>query len=310
MKDELRKSLSDLIDETLQELEELKKSRFGACETDIKGPGEGIAGKPSNGDLHAKAEDKDDEEEDEDAEKAEGDDPADSEETKRKLKGIMGKNDAKTGMPEGTSKAEGTNRQSDPDGGHHKPVAGEGMEHGQGPEHGSHGGKVRGTSGHNSESDPGETHWTEKSDKDEKDDKKKKKDKDAKGGEEHEAEEKDAIGKLANLAGMKKSREESEALMKSFVEERVKPLEDTLSTILDLVNKIADQPVSPRGATGRTVPLMKSGTEYGGESLSKSEVASKLFELKKSGTKVDSLDITRAEMGHDLSKIIEKYNIS
>jgi hypothetical protein len=76
------------------------------------------------------------------------------------------------------------------------------------------------------------------------------------------------------------------------------------------VNKIADQPVAPKGLTGRTIPLLKSNEEYGGESLSKAEVASKLFELKKSGTKVDSLDITRAEMGQDLSKIIEKYKIS
>ena len=97
--------------------------------------------------------------------------------------------------------------------------------------------------------------------------------------------------------------------MKSYVDEKVKPLEDKLSTILDLVNKIADQPVAPKGLTGRAVPLMKSA-EDAGEQLSKSEVASKLFELKKSGTKVDSLDITRAEMGQDLSKIIEKYKIS
>ena len=124
MKDELRKSLTDLIDETLLELEELKKSRFSASEIEVKGPGEGIAGKPSNGDLHAKAEDKkDDEDEDEEAEKAEG-----------------------------------QNRQSDPNGGRHKPIAGEGMEHGQGPEHGSHGGKSRDMSGQNSEVDPGETH--------------------------------------------------------------------------------------------------------------------------------------------------------
>ena len=61
MNEELKKSLTDLIDETLLELEELKKSRFSASEIDIKGPGEGIAGKPSNGDLHAKkAEDKKD----------------------------------------------------------------------------------------------------------------------------------------------------------------------------------------------------------------------------------------------------------
>ena len=294
MKEELRKSLTDLIDETLLELEELKKSRFSASEIEVKGPGEGIAGKPSNGDLHAKAEDKKKDDEDEEAEKAEG-----------------------------------HNRQADPDGGKHKPVAGEGKEHGAGPSESPHAGKSRDMSGHNSESDPGQTHKVAKADDEDEDDKKKK-DKDAKGGDEHEKKEKEAIGKLANLAGMKKgespeqvdagvqklvmhglkkSQEESEALMKSFVEERVKPLEDKLSTILDLVHKIADQPVPPKGLTGRAVPLMKSA-EDAGEQLSKGEVASKLFDLKKSGTKVDSLDITRAEMGQDLNKIIEKYKIS
>jgi hypothetical protein len=299
MKEELRKSLTDLIDETLLEIEELKKSRFAASEIDLKGPGEGIAGKPSNGDLHAKAEDKkhDDEDEEEEAEKAEG-----------------------------------HNRQADPDGGHHKPVAGEGQEHGHGPNQGMHGGQSRDMSGHNSSADPGQTHKVAKADDDEDEDDKKKKDKDAKGGERHEAEEKKAIGKLANLAGMKKgekspesvnadvqklvmhglkkSQEESETLLKAFVEERVKPLEDKLSTILDLVNRIADQPVAPRGVTANAVPLRKSNEEGGFEELTKSEVASRLFELKKSGTKVDSLDITRAEMGQDLAKIAAKYKIS
>jgi hypothetical protein len=179
-----------------------------------------------------------------------------------------------------------------------------------------------------SEGDEGHMKKEEDSD----DDDKKKKDKDAKGGEHHEDEEKKAIGKLANLAGMKKgespspeqanadvqklvmhglkkSQEETESLLKSFVEERVKPLEDKLSTILDLVNKIADQPVPTKGVTANAVPLRKSNEE-GAEELSKSEVASKLFELKKSGTKVDSLDITRAEMGQDLVKIAAKYKIS
>jgi len=286
MKEELRKSLTDLIDETLLELEELKKSRYSAAECDIKGPGEGIAGKPSNGDLHAKAEDKKkDDDKDEDEEDAE--------------------------------KAEGQNRQSDPDGGHHKPVAGEGMEHGQGPEHGSHGGKSRDMSGQNSEADPGQTHKVAKADDEDedegKDDKKKKKDKDEdkkppfmKGDKSPSPEQED---KAMRSVGMRKSDEEFEGLMKSFVEERVRPLEDKLSTILNLVNKIADQPVQPKGVTARAVPLRKS-EEEGTESLSKADVASKLFELKKSGTKVDSLDITRAEMGHDLAKIVEKYKIS
>jgi hypothetical protein len=268
MKEELRKSLTDLIDETLNELEELKKSRFSAAEIDIKGPGEGIAGKPSDGDLHAKkAEDKKDDEEDE---------------------------------KEEAEKAEGKNRESDPDGGHHKMDKGE-MQ--AGPSDGSSHGSA---AGHNRQADPDGGHHKMDKAEDKED---KKKDKDAKGGEEHEKEERKAIGKLSELAGMKKSLEESEALLKSFVEERVRPLEDKLSTILDLVNKIADQPVAPKGLTGRAVPLMKSADDAG-EPLSKSEVASKLFELKKSGTKVDSLDITRAEMGQDLHKIVEKYKIS
>jgi hypothetical protein len=298
MNEEMKKSLTDLIDETLLELEELKKSRMSASEIKIEGPGEGIAGKPSNGDLHAKAEDKKDKEDDEDEE---------------------------------AEKAEGQNRQSDPDGGKHKPAAGEGMEHGQGPEKGSHEGKSRDMSGKNSESDPGQTHKVAKAD-DDIDEDEDKKDKDAKGGKDHEKKEKKAIKDLSDLAGMKKgespspeevdsqvqklvmsglkkSQEEFDGLMKSYVDEKVKPLEDKLSTILDLVNKIADQPVPPKGATGRTVPLFKSA-EDGGEQLSKSEVASKLFDLKKSGTKVDSLDITRAEMGQDLNKIMEKYKIS
>lgn len=295
MKEELRKSLTDLIDETLLELEELKKSRFAASEIKLEGPGQGIAGKPSNGDLHAKKEDED---------KDEDDDKEDAE------------------------KAEGHNRQSDPDGGKHKPVAGEGQKHGAGPSE-SPSSSVTHGQGKNSESDPGNVHWAMKSegdqghmkkeeDGDEKDDKKKKDKKDDK----DEKSDKPAFMKADSpeknnadvqklvMHGLKKSQEESDALMKSFVEERVRPLEDKLSTILDLVNKIADQPVAPKGVTANAVPLRKSGEEGGYEEMSKSEVASKLFELKKSGTKVDSLDITRAEMGQDLAKIAAKYKIS
>lgn len=245
MKEELRKSLTDLIDETLLELEELKKSRFSASEISLKGPGEGIAGKPSNGDLHAKAEDK--------KCKECGHSPCDCDK-------------------EDTEKAEGHNRQADPDGGHHKMDKAE-----------------------------------------DKDDKKDKKDKKEPHEDDphHEEKEKNIAKKLLDMhkGEMKKSQEESESLLKSFVEDRVRPLEDKLSTILDLVNKIADQPVAPKGMTGRAVPLMKSNEDQG-EQLSKSEVASKLFELKKSGAKVDSLDITRAEMGQDLNKIVQKYKIS
>lgn len=245
MDQKLTKSLTDLIDETLMELDELRKSRFAASEIKIEGPGDGIAGKPSDGKLDAaKAEDKKEDEKEEDKK--------DMDEAKK------GENEtAAKGENEEAAKAEDMDKKED--------------------------------------------------DKDEKKDDKK--DPDAKGGEKHEAEEKKAIGKLADLAGMKKSLEESESLMKSYVEERVKPLEDKLSTILDLVNKIADQPVAPKGFTARATPLLKSADE-GGEPLSKAQVANKLFELKKSGTRVDSLDIAKAEMGQDLKQIAKKYEIS
>jgi hypothetical protein len=267
MKEELKKSLTDLIDETLLELEELKKSRFGAAEIEIKGPGEGIAGKPSNGDLHAKAED-DKKKEEDDKKKKEKDE---------------------------AEKAEGQNRQADPNGGHHQVDKAEAEK----------------AEGQNRQADPnGGHHQMDKAeDKDKKDDKKDKKEPHE--DPEHEDKEKKMAQKMLDMhkGEMKKSQEEAEALMKSYVDEKVKPLEDKLSTILGLVNKIAEQPVPAKGVPANAVPLRKSAEE-GTESLSKGDVASKLFELKKSGTKVDSLDITKAEMGQDLQKIAEKYKIS
>jgi hypothetical protein len=243
MDNKLTKSLTDLIDETLQELDELRKSRFAASEIKIEGPGDGIAGKPSDGDLHAKkAEDKDKDGEEDDKDK----------DDKKVEKGVL---------------------------------------------------------------DEAEEEKAEKADKD---DKKEDKDEDDKEPHEddpkHEDKEKKMAEKLLAMhkGELKKSSDEANTLMKSYVEERVKPLEDKLSTILDLVNKIADQPVAPKGATARTpvTPLLKSGDEGYSEPLSKGEVASKLFELKKSGTKVDSLDIAKAEMGQDLKTLIKKYEIS
>lgn len=231
MDNKLTKSLTDLIDETLQELDELRKSRFAASEIKIEGPGDGIAGKPSDGKLDAaKAEDKDEDGKEDDKDK----------DDKKVEKGVLDE--------------------------------------------------------------------AEKADKDDdKDDDKKEDKKDDKKSDDKDDDKDDA---KAAFAAMKKSSEEANSLMKSYVEERVKPLEDKLTTILDLVNKIADQPVAPKGVTAREVaPLLKSGGASF-EPLSKAEVASKLFELKKSGTKVDSLDITKAEMGQDLQTIVKKYEIS
>lgn len=239
MDNKLTKSLTDLIDETLMELDELRKSRFAASEIKIEGPGDGIAGKPSDGKLDAaKAEDKkeDDKEDDKDMDKAE---------------------DKKDDKKSDEDKAEDMDKKEDKD----------------------------------EKKDDKEPH---------KDDPK------------HEEKEKKIAKELLDMhkGEMKKSLEDSESLMKSFVEERVKPLEDKLSTILDLVNKIADQPVAPKGATARTpAPLAKSADE-GVQPLSKAQIADKLFELKKSGTRVDSLDIAKAEMGQDLQQIAKKYEIS
>lgn len=62
---ELVKSLTSLIDETLEEIETIKKSKFAASEITIEGPGDTkIGDKPTNGTLDAKK--KEEKEEDED----------------------------------------------------------------------------------------------------------------------------------------------------------------------------------------------------------------------------------------------------
>lgn len=244
MKEELKKSLTDLIDETLMELEELKKSRFQAAEIEIKGPGDSdLAGKPTNGKLDAsKAEDdKKDEDKDEEAEKAEGVNEA--------------------------VKAEGINEEAA-----------------------------------KAEDDKEEKKDEDKKDEPHKDDPK------------HEEKEKAMAKKLLDMhkaegeKEMKKSLEASESLMKSYVDEKFNALSSQMASLLESVNKLSDSPVPARGVSYKGVaPLAKSVDES--EPLTKSEVASKLFELKKSGAKVDSHDITMAEMGHDLSKIVSKYSI-
>lgn len=235
MKEELKKSLTDLIDETLLELEELKKSRFSAAEIEIKGPGaESLAGKPVNGKLDASKaeEDKEDEEKKEDAEKSD------------------------------VEKADGINVEKAED----------------------------------KKDEP------EKKDEDKKDEPEKK--------DEEKKDEVPAFVKKSaeELETLKKSVGDMETLMKSYVDEKLAPVQTQLASILEAVQKLADAPVPAKGVSYKGVaPLAKSDERA--EPLSKSEVASKLFELKKSGTRVDSTDIARAEMGHDLEKIITKYNI-
>lgn len=263
MNAEMMKSLVALIDESLAEIEELKKSdRFSASEVKIEGPGSGIAGKPVNGSM-GKDEDKDDEEDEDkkDMDKGEGQnrqaDPNGGHH--------VAKADGKTGEPEGTAaksdmdKGEGQNRQADPNGGHH--VA--------------------------------------KADDEKKDDKKKKDDKD---------EDKDDDKKMAF---MKKSAEESNTLLKSYVDQRLAPIEGKLEAIMTLVKQVADAPAPARGASYKNVAPLKKSDDSEVQPLNKAKLVDQLLELKKSGSRVDSVDITSAELGgaHELAKIATKYNI-
>jgi hypothetical protein len=67
--EEMVKSLTSLIDETLEEIEEIKKSKFAASEISLGDDKSGIADRSKNGKLEAKkAEDEDEEDEDEEDE--------------------------------------------------------------------------------------------------------------------------------------------------------------------------------------------------------------------------------------------------
>lgn len=107
---------------------------------------------------------------------------------------------------------------------------------------------------------------------------------------------------------LSKSLKKTETLLKSYVDERIKPIEEKLSSLLDVVNKIANQPLPQKGVSVKTSVLAKSS--HAGETvLSKSELVNKLLELKKSGHKVDTLDIAKVDTGLELQQIAEKYNI-
>ena len=97
MNEEMMKSLASLIDESLAELEVMKKSdRFSASEIKLGGPGAGIAGKDPQGSLG-----KDEEEDDEDEDDEEGE-----EDKKEDKKPVIGKAD---GVNEKAEKADGVN---------------------------------------------------------------------------------------------------------------------------------------------------------------------------------------------------------
>jgi hypothetical protein len=232
--EEMVKSLTSLIDETLEEIEEIKKSKFAASEISIGDDKSGIADKSKNGKLEAKkAEDEDEEDEDEDdmdkadwAKKSEDEDEDEDEESDD-----MDKADC--------------------------------MDKAEDEEH------------------------------EEKESKK------------HEKKE----SKKEEMKEMKKSLKDSETLMKSYVDERFSSLEKTISKLAAAVEAIADAPVQRKGIPAGVTALQKSSEEV--EPLSKSEVATKLFELKKTGKSVDSADIFKVETGNDLTvlQIANKYGL-
>jgi len=257
MKEEMYKSLCDLIDETISEVEELKKSnRFSASEIKINDEDSKMGGQPTNGKLDAKAKKADDDDDDDD-----DDDKDDDKDDKKDFGGDKKKDDDK----EETEKAEGKNRESDPNGGHHQVVSKEDAE------------------GTNRQADPNGGH--------------------------HQP----AYKSAAEIDDLQKSINESNDLIKSYVEGRIAPLEDKLTDMMTLMREIADAPVASKGASYKDVtPLKKSDEDERVTQLSKAQVADKLLELKKSGTYVNSTDIASAELGSpvDLAKIVDKYNLN
>ena len=223
--EEMVKSLTSLIDETLEENEEIKKSKFAASEISLGDDKSGIADKSKNGKLEAKKAE-DDEDEDEEDEDSDDMDKAD---------------------------------------------------------------------------------WAKKSDcmdKAEEDDEEHE-EKESKKHEKKESKKEE----MKEMREMKKSLEYTETLMKSYVDERFSTLEKTISKLAAAVEAIADAPVQRKGVPAGVTALHKSSEEV--EPLSKSEVANKLFELKKTGKSVDSADIFKVETGNNLTvlEIANKYGL-
>ena len=97
-------------------------------------------------------------------------------------------------------------------------------------------------------------------------------------------------------------------------EEMVKSLtsliDETLEEIEEIKkSKFAASEISLGDDKSGVTALQKSSEEV--EPLSKSEIASKLFELKKTGKSVDSADIFKVETGNDLTvlQIANKYGL-
>ena len=127
--------------------------------------------------------------------------------------------------------------------------------------------------------------------------------------EEDEDEEEEEEDEKEPKEEVKKSEQEANDLMKSMVEARVKPLEDKIESLINMVKEFADAPRVQKSTSYKDVAPLTKSVEV--EQLNKSTVLEKLFDLKKSGTAVDSADIISAELGsaNTLNQIVAKYNI-
>jgi len=223
--EEMVKSLTSLIDETLEEIEEIKKSKFAASEIKI-GDDSGLCGKGKNGSLETKKkedEDEDEKDEDEDMDKGENE----------KADQDAGK------FAQAPTVAKGENEKADQDAGKFA-----------------------------------QSSTVSKKDEDE---------------DEKDEDEKE------DFKEMKKSIDENETLMKSYVDLKMESLDEKLEKMALAIQTLANSPVSRRTVPAGVAPLHKSAHEI--EPMSKSTIADKLFELKKSGTEVNSTDIFNVETG-------------
>lgn len=113
---------------------------------------------------------------------------------------------------------------------------------------------------------------------------------------------------------MKKSFEEQDRLLKSYVDEKVGALEGKISQVLEAVKTLADQPMDRKGVPAHAFKPLAKGADEDKEikPLTKSEVSSQLFELKKSGKQnVLTDDIVRVETGNqaDIQTVAKKYGL-
>jgi flagellar biosynthesis GTPase FlhF len=255
---ELVKSLTSLIDETLEEIEVIKKSKFAASEISIQGPGDTkMGGKPTNGSIGTEKKEDEDEDEDSDHEKKE------SKKEEKKEHGMD----------------KGENEKADPDAG----------KFAQAPSV---------SKGENEKADPDAGKFAQAPTVSKKDE-----DKDEDGDEDEDKKKKE-------MKDLKKSISRSEDLMKSYVDEKFSTLEERLSKLTKAIESIANAPVGRRGVPAGVQALAKSADE--GEALTKSRVVDQLWDLKKSGTRVDSSDIFTAETCKsygELKAMADKYGV-